>query len=192
MKHFILAFTGPKGSGKDTVASLVERFTNTSYQHVERVAFADPIKHHIQQLFGLDTTGEYDQFKRSTLTFQVYNKDHVVSARHVVREIGMKMRAYDDRQFTDYVHEVLQNPRARVVNSLFLITDLRFDNEYLMLMGWGAKVVKIVRPDHQYDGHITERGFDDHLVDYILHNDGQLADLEKQVYKMIRELGVIE
>jgi len=192
MKHFILAFTGPKGSGKDTVASLVERFANTSYQHVERVAFADPIKYHIQQLFGLGTTDDYDQFKRSSLSFRISGKERTVSARHVVREIGMKMRGYDNRQFTDYVYEVLRNPRAQVVNSVFLITDLRFDNEYMMLKGLGAKMIKIVRPDHQYDGHITERGFDDHLVDYILHNDGQLADLEKQVYTMIRELGVIE
>lgn len=191
MKHFILAFTGPKGSGKDTIASLVQGYCAADYQHVEQAAFADPIKYHIQQLFGLKDNREYDQFKRSALSFTINGETRTADARHVVREIGMRMRDYDSRQFNDYVYEVLKNPRAQVVNSVFLITDLRFDNEYTLLKGLGAKIIKINRPGYQYDGHITERGFDDHLVDYIIDNSGQLADLEVHTFKMLKQLEVI-
>jgi hypothetical protein len=45
----------------------------------------------------------------------------------------------------------------------------------------GANIVKLIRPSYEYDGHITERGFDDHLVDNKLMNDGDLNYLKIRV-----------
>ena len=66
------------------------------------------------------------------------------------------------------------------------MTDLRFENEYESLKSMGAKIVKIIRPSYDYDGHITERAFDDHLVDYKLMNDGDLDFLRIRVESVMR------
>ena len=184
----IIAFTGAKGCGKDTVAEIVRRQCAPDYPLIKQLAFADPIKQRIQFLFGLKDTYEYDLFKRTQLTYM----DRSMDGRHLVREIGMMMREYDSQQFNRYVETQFNNPRSHLQKSLFLVTDMRFDNEYTMLRQHGATIVKVSRPNYAYDGHITERGFDDQLVDFHLVNDGSLEDLEAKVIKMInsREFGV--
>lgn len=182
----IIALTGPKGSGKDTVAQLI-RELYPDYQ-VNAIAFADPIKKVIEHIFQLPISGigledhqAYDKFKRTRMTFNLPGISmQGIDARHVVREIGMLMRSYDEKQFNRYVREqVLSGDRQG--KRIDVVTDLRFDNEYLMLKEIGAKIIKINRPDYHYDGHITERGFDDHLVDRVLFNDGDLEYLKTRV-----------
>lgn len=185
----IIALTGAKGAGKDTVAKYITKLCDR--HEVTHLAFADPIKKMVQHIFGLNniTTEDYDYFKRTLLTFELPGKSpQAVDGRHVVREIGMMMRGYDEKQFTSYVESQFNTPRLSSSQSIFVVTDLRFDNEYVMLKRYGATIVKITRPGYQYDGHITERGFDDHLVDYSIENNGSLIDLKTQVNKMLQEL----
>ena len=186
----IIGLTGPKGSGKDTVADLLVGHYQAQWKDVHRLAFADPIKKMIQHIFQLDTklNDEYDKFKRSTI--DIFNQDKImrsVSGRHVVREIGMLMRNYDEKQFNNYIEDQFKSAHF-TKNHVFVITDLRFDNEYTLLRHWGAKIVKVDRPGYHYDGHITERGFDDHLVDFNIRNDGSLADLTQSVQDLINNL----
>ena len=179
----IIALTGPKGSGKDTVARLIAN----QYEDVRTIAFADPIKDVIQDLFDLDKSNvdQYDQFKRTTLRYVLPGYTELgVSARHVVREIGMLMRKYDDKQFTGYV----VNQIRYFPSSTWVVTDLRFDNEYMILKQLGAKIVNINRPNYEYDGHITERGFNESLVDFQLMNDGNLEYLKTRVTTVMNNI----
>ena len=48
-KQLIIGFIGPKGSGKDYAYSILFKHFN----NVDRVAFADPIKNTICELFSL-------------------------------------------------------------------------------------------------------------------------------------------
>jgi hypothetical protein len=181
----IIALTGPKGSGKDTVAELIKELY-PDYT-VNTMAFADPIKQKIQHIFQLnaETNDEYDRFKRSTIdVFDVDKIMHSIDGRHVVREIGMMMREYDVYQFTNYVWDRLSSGEYKA-NRIDVITDLRFDNEYMMLKQHGAKIVKIMRPNHKHDGHITERGFDDELVDHLLMNDNSIDYLKIRVKTVV-------
>lgn len=179
----IIALTGPKGSGKDTVASLIAR----QYHNVNTIAFADPIKNVVKDLFGFETTREYDDFKRTTINFSLPKQitrdmqSYQAEGRHVVREIGMLMRKYDEKQFTDYVvREIRYKP-----DDIWVVTDLRFDNEYMVLKSLGAKIISIKRPNYEYDGHITERGFNDSLVDYTIMNDGDLNYLNTRLGSVV-------
>jgi hypothetical protein len=176
----IIALTGPKGCGKDTVGQLIkEMYPQYS---PKTIAFADPIKKVIDHIFNLSDSGySYDRLKRATLKLKDEECFYTIDGRRLVREIGMLMRGYDEKQFTNYVvNEIRYEP-----NNLWVVTDLRFDNEYTVLKGLGAKIVKITRPSYQYDGHITERAFDDHLVDKILLNDGDLEYLKIRVKSVI-------
>lgn len=184
----MIALTGPKGSGKDTVADMIYRHYTQEWYTVTRIAFADPIKDMVQHIFDLnphDTT-QYDLFKRTTLNYQLPGYlSHTVEGRHVVREIGMLMRSYNEKQFTDYVESKFA--QGFVSRRLFVVTDLRFDNEYTMLRKHNAKIVKVTRPDYHYDGHITERGFDDELVDFVIDNKGSLIELQSKVKDMMNK-----
>ena len=135
----IIGLTGPKGSGKDTVADLLVSYYQAQWKTVRRLAFADPIKKTIQHIFGLDdkTNEQYDRMKRSSI--DIFDGDKImrtVQGRHVVREIGMLMRNYDEKQFNDYVEEQFASARF-TSNNVFIVTDLRFDNEYTLLRRWG-------------------------------------------------------
>ena len=165
----VVALTGSKGSGKDTVGQLIaESFGGHT------IAFADPIKQTVVDIFKLKNVDEYDLFKRTILEYKLDYAPLAIAGRHVVREIGMLMREYDDKQFNKYVREKIESDPSKI----WVVTDMRFDNEYTMLKSIGAKVVKITRPSYTYDGHITEREFNDSLVDHTLMNDGSLDYLK--------------
>lgn len=172
----VIALTGPKGSGKDTVGMIIRQLY--PLYNVRCIAYADPIKKVINELFDLSNgVDEYDLFKRTQVTFSIDHDARSVSGRRLVREIGMLMRHYDDKQFTKYVRDQIETCH----NTIWVVTDMRFDNEYIDLKDLGAKTIKILRPNHHYDGHITERGFDDQLVDNLLMNDGDLDFLQMRV-----------
>jgi hypothetical protein len=180
----IIALTGPKGSGKDTVGQLIKQMY--PQYNPETVAFADPVKSAIKHIFNLgdESVYSYDRLKRATLKLKDEDDFYTIEGRRLVREIGMLMRSYDEKQFTRYVLDTINKEPDR----LWIVTDLRFDNEYLFLKQIGAKVVKIIRPSYNYDGHITERAFDDHLVDCKLMNDGDLNYLRIRVESVMRTM----
>lgn len=178
----IIALTGPKGSGKDTVGELIkEMYPELSPR---TIAFADPIKKQIEHIFNLNQDYTYDRLKRATLKLKDEECFYTIDGRRLVREIGMLMRSYDEKQFTNYVvGEIRYEPM-----NFWVVTDLRFDNEFTVLKTLGAKIIKIIRPHYSYDGHITERAFDDHLVDKLLMNDGNLEYLRIRVKSVIDSL----
>lgn len=181
----VIALTGHKGAGKDTIAALIYDLIGSS---VRTIAFADPIKIQIMKFFDLANTHQYDLFKRTDVEYQLSDHlKHSVSGRHIVREIGMLMRSYDTFQFTEYVKdEIRQDP-----NSVWIITDLRFDNEYLLVKSFGGKIVKVYRPGENHkDMHITERGFDDELCDYTIENDGTIEELKEKVTELLTKEGL--
>jgi hypothetical protein len=171
----VIALTGPKGSGKDTVGALIKE-TYKQYDP-ETIAFADPVKQAVRHIFNLgdESAYSYDRLKRATLKLKDEECFYTIEGRRLVREIGMLMRSYDEKQFTQYVFDTINKHPDR----LWIITDMRFDNEYCFVKNrLNAKMIKIIRPKYDYDGHITERAFDDHLVDKVLMNDGDLQYLK--------------
>lgn len=177
----IIALTGAKGCGKDTVADIL----TTAYYvpvdgRVRRVAFADPIKHEVMKIFDLKTISEYDTFKRSIMVMESLGGVSF-DGRHVVREIGMLMRRYDVNQFVDYVDQQINSDP----DAIWVITDLRFDNELIHLQNLGAKIVKIERPVLQsIDTHITERGFDNSVCDIVIENKSTLEEFNSHVLQV--------
>lgn len=183
----VIALTGPKGSGKDTVAQLIKSKYGIAHG-VTTTAFADPIRSVVEDIFQLPyqlRPDSYDKFKRTNLLYDLPSIGmEAVSGRRVVREIGMLMRKYDEHQFTRYAEERF----ADRPYDIHVISDLRFHNEYIMLKKYNAKVVKIIRPDYDYDGHVTERGFPDEFVNFIVNNDGDLDKLERSVSFIMDEI----
>ena len=179
----IIALTGSKGCGKDTTGRILNDAYHISGKRIIRpIAFADPIKHEVMRIFNLATIEEYDVFKRSI----IQSPNAHIDGRHVVREIGMLMRKYDTNQFVDYVDQRINTVDDNSTrDTIWVITDLRFDNELIHLQNLGAKIVKIDRPlGNIIDTHITERGFDNNICDVILENKTTLEEYTEEVLKI--------
>lgn len=185
----VIGLTGPKGSGKDTVGQLIK----SNYKGVVTTAFADPIRKVVEDIFQLPhelRPDSYDKFKRTNLLYDLPGIGmEAVSGRRVVREIGMLMRSYNEQQFTAYTEGIF---KQNAPSSLHVVTDVRFVNEYEMLKRYNAAIIKIVRPDYDYDGHITEKGFPDEFVDFIINNDGDLGKLERSVTAVVNQILIVK
>lgn len=184
----VIALTGAKGSGKDTVARIIKQYATEKGLDTHTVAFADPIKKVIQHLFDLDPANydQYDLFKRSVVQYQLDGYlTHFVNGRHIVREIGMLMRGYDEEQFNRYVSDCIRSQP----DALWIVTDMRFENEYNMLKSvFGAKMIKVKRSNTNYDRHVTEREFSDYRVRYLLENFGTEEELRNQVIDLFETI----
>lgn len=163
----VIGLCGAKGSGKDQFYWAAK--SAFPQLDVRKIAYADPIKDEVCHIFNLKSEIEYDMFKRTTLKFtmQDYTRREV-DGRQAVREIGMLMRKYDSQQFVRYVEDTINaNPQA-----LWIITDLRFDNELESIKNnLEGIVIKIKRNGFGYDGHVTETEFADDQCNSIIHND---------------------
>lgn len=163
----IIFLCGPKGSGKDTVAAEFAKL-NPTYR---TVAFADPIRAFVMELFKLDTTEEYDRFKRGEI---ITGDGKTANGREIVRGIGMKMLGYDQKQFVRYVEDAVANAPD------IIITDCRMPHEFALAKKIrryrsDVAVVQIKRKGIEYDGHVTETE-PTFPMDLIINNDGCVND----------------
>ena len=69
-----------------------------------------------------------------------------------------------------------------------VITDCRYDDEAEAVRAAGGKVVRVVRPSlpAPTDGHASESGISEHLVDREIVNDGTLDDLRAASEELAR------
>lgn len=179
--RLIIGFSGPKGSGKDSgYRLLTELFPRLNFQ---RLAFADPIKNTICNLFGL-TVNQLNTIKRLDTVELLGSDDNrygLVTGRDFVRNIGMLMRSYDDQQFNRYVVDnIKNNPTTN-----YVITDVRFENELQAIRSVGGIIINIVRPGVTYDHHVTETELSDY--DFQIINDS-FDDYRRQLVTIIERI----
>lgn len=182
----VIGLHGSKGSGKDQFFTVLRK--NFPQLDVQKIAYADPIKTEVMNIFDLQSEDQYDLFKRTQLQFCLHsgqNTPDCVFGRHVVREIGMLMRRYNSEQFIQYVNQrILASP-----NTLWCVTDLRFDNELQSLqMLDNSIIVKVKRPGYNFDGHVTETELPDSECSSIINNDGTLEQYEEKILDTMRSI----
>lgn len=176
----LIAFSGLKGSGKDTAAEvLINEFGYT------RIAFADAVRqmaliidpripshvnNHWYTLSEEVREHGWDTLKRANLEvrrlLQVIGTE---AGRMLVGEdiwIDILAKRYPD----------ISNPEAR-----YVITDCRFDNEVAFIKSNNGIVTWIDRPGLTSDGHASESTHIKTLADYIISNDTDIENLQKDV-----------
>jgi hypothetical protein len=181
----VIGLHGAKGSGKDQFYKAVK--ANFPLLDVRKIAYADPIKTEVCRIFGLQNEHEYDEFKRTELTFSL-NKGYTwcqVAGRQAVREIGMMMRGYNEQQFVRYVEDEIN----KAPNAIWCITDLRFRNELDSVRNLEGIVIKIKRGGVSYDGHVTELEFSDSECTSVIENiDLTLEQYESTVVDEMKRI----
>lgn len=170
-----LCLCGLSGAGKDTVGDYLERVHG-----FHRVAIADPLKRHVQQLFDLDVEQLWGE-RRNTPHERLGR-----TPRELYQVFGDMCRSLDPeiwiRLWSDVVRTTLASGHSVVC------TDLRTLPELQAARARGARVWRILRAGAGAPGrageHRTERALadlPDDQFDCCIRNDGDLEDLHRNI-----------
>ncbi|MDR3610817.1 MAG: hypothetical protein P4L27_09660 [Ignavibacteriaceae bacterium] len=153
----IIAFTGLAQSGKTTAAN---------YIHGAKIlSFADPVKQIALSCFNWD--GVKDE-----------------KGRRLLQVIGTECgRAYDYDIWVKKMRELIN--KIAPLYDIIAIDDCRFDNESKLVRELGGIVIEIIRPGCTPDGHASEQGISQDLIDNHIFNNGTLDQLKESVLNIV-------
>ena len=165
----IIGLTGLARSGKDTVGEVLRK------HGYARRAFADNLKTAAAIIFGLTDQQLYGSKKEAVDDFW---KE---TPRAILQKLGTEClrNGFDPAVWIQSLRRTM-NSTAR-----YVVTDVRYENEARAILSWGGVIWKIHRPGAGaaggVEGHASEAGIPDALVEWHIKNDGTLEQLEKAV-----------
>lgn len=169
-------------SGKDTVADYL---CKTYGFH--KTAFAESLKEGVRAIFGLTEEQLYGDQKE---TLDPFWED---TPRNILQKVGTECmrRGYREDIWVKCVE-------GKVRTSLYnwVVSDVRFPNEADAIRSWGGHLIQVMRPEDSRPSiatkfHASETSMVGYQKwQYELYNDGTLADLEKNVDRIMALLDV--
>ncbi len=212
----LLGISGKKRSGKNTVASIINKLvteaTNlgyfndphwapkgrvwTDYMDFQEKSFAYLVKKFSSELTGIPMEGWETEEDKAKLLGREW--DYVDDNGN---KVGMTRRMMLKKLGSDACNQNL-HPNVWVngvfqdfdqIKSKWLVTDVRFPQEVEAIKSRHGIVIRVVRPSREDgDKHISETALDDYKgFDYVIVNDGTLEELEEKVRKILEELDLI-
>lgn len=177
----IIAVCGQKGSGKSTVARMLQIETKFEVRQ-----FAETIKKVVCTLTGcsMDNLEDYHFKENEIVPHHLHpycGEGKLPTYRALLQGIGDLFRAKNPDVF---IHCTLRNaPRN------FIISDCRLLNEARLVKEQGGIVVLIERDlPKGKDHHKSEMQVLDITPDYIIKNDGDLKVLRSKVERIVSKL----
>ncbi|MBS3648719.1 hypothetical protein KEU06_08765 [Pseudaminobacter sp. 19-2017] len=177
----LIAMTGKKRSGKDTVASMIAE--ETGY---ERIAFAGTLKGMIK--FLLMSSGmSAEEAERRVNGSEAEKEEPLVvlqdkSTRHAMQTLGTEWRDTIGKDlWTDIVKAKVQSTEG------VIITDMRFPHEATFVDDHGGVKVRVVRPGTtSTDPHPSEVLMDQIEVDFTIYNHGSMDQLDEAAFRLLQ------
>lgn len=195
-----ISITGKANSGKNTLSKLLfdeiyskKYSSDNSFRGIEYIAFADPIKEMIRLMFPtLPRKYLYGPSKyRGEVIPGAFKDGNPLTVRNLLQDLGtgfgrnckenIWLDAFDHR------FKKAQNKNYSIV----IVTDVRFRNEFDHLNKLKFYQIKLLRDSHTKINHSSEINQDsikDNEFDYIVHNNGTLEDLKKEVVKIVSQI----
>lgn len=151
----IIGLAGPKGVGKSTYANqLIFDLHLTGHKEKVRImSFASPLK----EMLGCIVHKDYIEDKEKIIP------NLGVSARHCLQTLGTEWgrNTINSDIWINITKHRMEESDARI----FIIDDVRFDNEAKMIRAMGGEVWKLFRENiGGSDNHISEAGVSDNLI----------------------------
>lgn len=185
----MIALFGPMGSGKSTVAQMLE---DHGYR---KVALAGTLKDMVAIMFGWDRqmlegeTYESRQWREqvdphwtSILKGKgIFHDTEIITPRLVLQRIGTHL--VREHVHTDFWIE----SALRRLDHKTVIPDLRFWNEYTRLRERGCIMIRI-EGRGQTSSDITERDWKEFPYDFLIDNSGNLERLRQQVEGILKRV----
>lgn len=197
----IIAINGVPGTGKDTIGSMIQYLTsecsnvngnhyrtyqeflekrqdNNDYQSWynsdwEIKKFAGKLKQVATLLTGIPTYKFEDQeFKKTKL-----GPEWDMTIREFLQKLGtdairdhFHVNTWVNSLFSDYTED-----------SNWVITDLRFPNEFDRVKAFNGITVQVIRPGITGSNHESDTALNNFIFDYIIINDGSVEELFERV-----------
>lgn len=168
-------------SGKDEVFKILDRMGFD----VERVAFGDVLKESFHERFP-------------TIPKEPKPTDKLIAYGQALREIDPDVWVRPTMNRVQLRKDILSQAGLRVPSMVY--TDIRQPNEYDAVKGSGAFMVRVEAPLEQRVMRMlklgekptlevleapTEKYLESFEADFVIYNDGDYSNLEKQVTEMI-------
>lgn len=168
----LIAFIGPKSSGKSTLANLMPlAWTRTS--------FSEPIKVMVESLLLFQGVDRHTIYKmiygdlKETPTPFLNNR----SPRHVMQTLGTEWRELIDRNLWIDIWTRTYGNKKKII-----IDDLRFFHEAERIKFLNGKIIRISRPEiHNSDFHISELEQNQITADFTIYNDSTPENMLTQL-----------
>ena len=182
----IIGMTGPKGSGKDAVASILA--SGHGFYHLK---FAHALKEMMRALlYSCDL--KLDTIERMIEGDLKEEPHHLLlgqTPRRAMQTLGTEWgRDTFGRSF--WINIIGQRIKALPAGADIVVSDVRFDNEAEMLRRLGAYIIG--REGTWTGGHTSERGLEPHLIDFVMPRSETLNDLADDVRGMLAGLRAME
>jgi len=181
----IIGIAGRKRSGKNSVG----KYLSEGRGYTE-LAFADALKNACKNIFGFTDDQLYgDELKEKIDNYWQH------SPRELLQVVGTTLfRNELPKHCNNITNDLWVNVVKKKIIDLvtekgitkFVITDVRFINEYNFIKNWGGQVFKVIRPnniEHNNSLHESETTMDNIICDKTILNDGTLEDLYKNIEK---------
>lgn len=195
----LIAFSGLKGSGKDTAAEvLVNEYGFT------RIAFADGVRDAALTIDPIvpvaSTYGKLDESFNARIACERLSdlvaafgwdkiKRDIPEVRRLLQVIGTEFgRSIDPDIWIQALYNKFPDIGSPETN--YVITDCRFDNEVKFVHLKGGDVCWIERPGLVSDGHASENPALKDKADFILHNDDVIEEFQEDVRFMMVKMEV--
>lgn len=188
----IIGISAKKQHGKDSVANIIQELTSNKFKIVK---FADKLKDFVCELINCSRIDlEDENFKNKPLGnewdfIDIDGNIQKMTSRLLMQKIGTDA-------MRNYVHNNVW------INATFseycdrcnwIITDLRFKNEFEYIKKYEGITIRINRPSILInDDHPSETNLDDIKdFNYYIKNDGSYEDLVNKVKLILIDLKLI-
>jgi hypothetical protein len=183
-----IAITGKANTGKNTLSRMLIkqlRDQNGRYMSAKQLAFADPIKEMIRQMFPtLPKKYLYGSSKfRNEFIPGAFKNGQPLTIRQLLIDLGTEVgRNYMPTVWLDNFDYRFNQEKFR---KIVVVTDVRFRNEFEHLRKKDFYQIRLYRnTGAPASTHVSETNQDsiaDDEFDYVLHNDYSLRELRGEV-----------
>ncbi|RFP65748.1 hypothetical protein D0N36_07395 [Hymenobacter lapidiphilus] len=176
----LIGFSGRRGSGKDTIARLMQQLQPERKWHIRSVG--EPIKAVCAALAGEGTAPYFSQPGKAEM-LPSFGR----TRGEMLQQVGLALRLWEPDIWVQAFFSKLPT------DQFTLIPDVRFPNEADLIRRRGGLMLRVEGdPLHQRgdgtrdDAHPSETALDDYPhFDAVLHNTGSKTDLERQVRELL-------
>ena len=165
----ILLIGGKAGAGKNTVADIIKK----NFDNVNLLAFATRVK---DTAYFMGWDGQKDE-----------------RGRKLLQHIGAVGREYYKDTWANDVAWLIKSKSLSKGDSLFVVTDFRFPNEYQVLnKAFPHSVYTMYVTGRQANlgeensKDVSENSLDDFVFDFVIDNSGSKEALEDEVISVLR------
>lgn len=214
----IIGISGKINSGKDTVGKIIQYLTfDWKNNYINKIPtfkeflkyeqdggykvgynmwtpptwvikkFAGKLKQIASILTGIPIENFEDQeFKKTEMDDVWAINGMPITVRQFLQRLGTEA-IRDNLHPNAWVNALLANYKG----DNWIITDLRFPNEFAALKRKDAILIRVVRPGLEHADHISETALDSYVFDEEIVNDGSINDLIPKVNEILQRRKII-